>query len=96
MLEKINKPKEEICSTQTGFKSFPFKGENFITHDSISLDRLNGKYVLIDFWATWCGPCLDELPNLKELYARVDTSRFEIISIVGDSSPEDLNRLIEA
>lgn len=36
--------------------------------DKISLSDLRGKYVLLDFWATWCAPCLDETPNLKQVH----------------------------
>lgn len=44
------------------------------------------KYVLIDFWATWCRPCLSEIPTLKEAYANYKSKGFEIISISLDEN----------
>ena len=47
----------------------------------VSLSELNGKYVLIDFWASWCGPCRAEYPFLKKAYAKYKEKNFEIIGI---------------
>ncbi len=94
LLEKIDLPKNEIRSTQIGFKAIDFSGSQFERQNTISLDSLKGKYVLLDFWGTWCGPCILEIPNLKTLYNKTDRSKFEIISIVVDSPIEDLERLM--
>jgi thiol-disulfide isomerase/thioredoxin len=49
-------------------------------------DRLHGRVVLLDFWATWCAPCLADLPRLKALRDRHPRSDFEIVGISLDSS----------
>lgn len=95
ILEETNQPKDQLISTQVGFKAYPFQGDEFKTRSSVSLESLKGKYVLLDFWATWCGPCLKEIPNLKELYSKIDKSKIEIIGIVGDSPSEMLSSLID-
>ncbi len=95
ILEKMSLPKNKIFSTQIGFKPFDFEGNDFITQSNINLNELKGKYVLLDFWAVWCSPCLQELPNLKELYEKTDREKFEIIGIVGDSSSEALQEIIK-
>lgn len=95
ILEKVDIPRNQLYSTQLGFKSFPFEGSDFTTESQISFNQLNGKYVLLDFWATWCGPCRIEIPNLKELYKKTDRDKFEIIGIVGDSPSNELKKIIE-
>ena len=47
----------------------------------VDLTRLRGKVVLIDFWATWCGPCIAELPNVKKVYAAYHDRGLEVIGI---------------
>lgn len=47
----------------------------------LKLSDLRGKIVLIDFWASWCGPCRAEFPNVKALYARFKSKGFEIYGV---------------
>ena len=50
-----------------------------------NLNELLGKYTLIDFWASWCSPCLLQVPDLKEAYNNYHEKGFEIIGISVDS-----------
>jgi thiol-disulfide isomerase/thioredoxin len=95
ILEKTDLPQNELYSTQIGFKILPFEGVDFKTKDTLSPDKYRGKYLLLDFWAVWCGPCIQEFPGLKSMYDRLDKSRVEIVGIVGDSPAEELERAIE-
>ena len=47
----------------------------------VKLDDYKGKVLLIDFWATWCGPCLAELPNVKNVYKEYHDKGFDIVSV---------------
>lgn len=55
----------------------------------LSLADLKGKYVLLDFWASWCVPCRKANPHLKELYAQYKDKGFEIVGVSDDDSKPD-------
>lgn len=54
----------------------------------VSLKSLRGKWIVLDFWATWCGPCKVSMPHLKEYYKKY-AGKFEVIGVVGSSKEED-------
>ncbi|HBK30350.1 MAG TPA: thioredoxin [Porphyromonadaceae bacterium] len=53
------------------------------------------KYILIDFWASWCAPCRKEIPNLKKIYAEYASQGFEIVSISIDDDAEAWKKAME-
>lgn len=52
--------------------------------ENISLDQHRGKYILVNFWATWCGPCKMEMPSLETLYQRFKSKKFTLLAISND------------
>ena len=66
-----------------------------IEEKPISISDFRNKYVLIDFWASWCAPCRAENPNLKRAYDKYKTKGFEIVGISLDTDKEAWKIAIE-
>ena len=48
-----------------------------------------GKYILVDFWASWCGPCKREIPNIKAAWEKYKGDKFDVLSVAVWDKPED-------
>ncbi|MBM4060263.1 MAG: TlpA family protein disulfide reductase, partial [Planctomycetes bacterium] len=69
-------------------------GQNDITGKPIDLAAYKGKVVLLDFWATWCGPCMQELPNVLAAYEKWHGKGFEILGISLDEDRAKFDKVI--
>lgn len=61
----------------------------------INTKRFKGKYLLVDFWASWCGPCRAENPNIKKAYDKYKNNGFEIISVSLDNNKQSWKNAIK-
>lgn len=92
---KIKDNVEKMKATAVGQKFTDFEmqtpeGENVKLSDYVG----KGKVVLVDFWASWCGPCRREMPNLVEAYAKYKNKNFEIVGVSLDQSGESWKEAI--
>jgi peroxiredoxin len=61
----------------------------------VSLSSLRGKYILIDFWASWCGPCKESLPGLVEIYNKYKDKNFTVFSVSLDKAKPEWEAAIK-
>jgi peroxiredoxin len=69
---------------------------NFLLKDSegfnVELDQFRGKVVMLNFWATWCGPCRVEMPAMERLYRTFSRKEFEILAVSTDAQGAAITR----
>jgi thiol-disulfide isomerase/thioredoxin len=97
ILPKLEQQKEAM-KLQAGLKPgvvFPDFNEKDLAGEPLSIAKFKGKVVLVDFWATWCGPCRGELPNVLAAYKKYHDKGFEIIGISLDRDENALKSFIK-
>lgn len=82
-------PRDWIDKSALDFHVTDLNGE------ALSLEQYRGQVVLLDFWATWCPPCIAEIPNVKKTYEKYKDQKFQIVGISLDRSREPLEAYIE-
>lgn len=60
----------------------------------LNLNKYLGKYVLVNFWAYWCGPCVEEIPYLESLYKDTDRKNFQILAVHAGPFVEQASALV--
>jgi len=93
-VDKVLATKEIQAGLVKGMK-FPGFSEKDVTGKPLSPDNYKGRVVLIDFWATWCGPCVGELPNVLASYEKHHDKGFEIIGISLDQDEGKLTSFLK-
>ncbi|MDR2926737.1 MAG: AhpC/TSA family protein [Cytophagaceae bacterium] len=95
VLNQYKQQQDTMSSLDTG-KEAPLFTLTDINGKEVSLQSFRGKYVFIDFWASWCQPCRHENPNLVKAYKQFGGNRFEIISVSVDKSADDWRNAVKA
>jgi len=71
--------------------SLPLLGDSV----SVELNKLRGKVIYLDFWASWCGPCRISLPQIDELQRSLGSDKFEVLAINLDEKPDNAIRFLK-
>ena len=86
----------KIRRTLTNGVKFPDFSEKDLLGNPLSVSKYEDKVVLVEFWATWCGPCVAELPNIIKAYNKHHSNGFEVIGISLDQDEQKLKSFLKA
>jgi thiol-disulfide isomerase/thioredoxin len=95
--------KEELARNVSQFqkrlaildKPMDFSGLVDVEGKPMDLERYKGKVILVDFWASWCGPCIQEIPNIERVFDEKNSEGFEVIGINLDEERSKLDGFLE-
>ena len=83
----------KIARVAPGTVATPFHLKS-LDGKSVQLANLKGKVVLVNFWATWCGPCKEEMPAFERLRQKLDPERFALLTITTDLQRDGIKHFL--
>ena len=86
-------PESDVNYTDNNKGDYNFNLKN-IDGSTISFSELKGKVVFMNIWATWCAPCIAEMPNIQKLYDKMDTSKVAFVMLSTDQSEDKVGKFI--
>ena len=78
LAEQIQKAGIDVPNRDLASQDFTLES---LAGDQVSLSSYKGKVVLLSFWATWCGPCKQEMPEMQALYQKLKSRGFEVVAV---------------
>ncbi|EDP72800.1 thioredoxin family protein [Flavobacteriales bacterium ALC-1] len=66
-----------------------------LDNELINLEKFKGKYIFINFWATWCKPCIEDMPNFEKLIKKHKTDNIEFVYLSVDKSKENWKKFVQ-
>ncbi|MFQ5495134.1 MAG: redoxin domain-containing protein, partial [Phycisphaerae bacterium] len=84
----------EIDHLQIGMPAPPFTAKT-LDGKTVSLKSLHGQVVLLDFWASWCAPCIAEIPAVKEAVEQLKGKPFTVLAVSLDDDRDDVRRVVK-
>ncbi|WP_190277492.1 redoxin domain-containing protein [Adhaeribacter rhizoryzae] len=94
-VEEVNKntsPAANAAPTRVADYNFNLRT---LTGEQTSLESLRGKVIFMNFWATWCPPCIAEMPNIQSLYEKVNSDKIAFVMVSLDQDPAKAQKFIQ-
>lgn len=89
------KPSIKLIDKMESEGAGDFVFQNFLDKKSYKLSELNKKIIIVNFWASWCAPCLEEMPSLISLAKKFDKD-LVIVAVSGDNTEKELELFIRS
>ncbi|MCC6760654.1 MAG: TlpA family protein disulfide reductase [Chitinophagaceae bacterium] len=90
-----NKPAATAIAPAENSKTLPELSMKTLSGNTVSLASFKGKKILLNLWASWCGPCREEMPGIDQLAASIDTSKAAIVLLSLDEDAADAIKFMQ-